>query len=132
MANIPFAQCGNNRYCLHPAGPSVKSASWLFKKVLHCTVTCGYCSGRSVFEMTGNDLEFLTSLPYEKDMSPGKVVPNATRMVEEALPCLYWTSYRGTVAFCRSTVEEALDVKEVPGSNLDEKIGKCRNRPSAA
>jgi len=47
-------------------------------------------------------------------------------MLEEALLCLYGASGRGTVAFCRSAVEEALAHKNVPGSSLDQKIKNAK------
>ena len=43
-------------------------------------------------------------------------------MFEEALLCFYGGSNRGTVAMCRSAVEEALDGKNVTGDNLAAKI----------
>ena len=125
MAQIPCAWCGWN---FRNIGQTEKYSTGspandvLPKDILRCVLTCGKCGGKTVFQL--EDGYALTFLPG-KLLTEGLrniVAPNAKEMHEEALLCFYGGSGRGTVAFCRSAVEEALAHKNVPGRDLDAKI----------
>ena len=88
--------------------------------------TCLYCHTKTIFELTGNVPSFVPGPLFTEDVR-ADVAPNAKEMLEEALMCLYGGSLRGTVTMCRSSVEEALAEKNVPGKDLDAKI---KNAPA--
>ena len=92
--------------------------------VLSGTVTCEHCGSQTVFKLKQNSIRY-----YPGGIESGltsQAAANAKEMVEEAHRCFYGGSYRGVVAFCRSAVEEALDDKNVTGSDLNQKTERAR------
>lgn len=125
MPQIPCAWCEwNFRNIGQTATYSDESPAGkvLPKDILRCVLTCGQCRKKTVFQLeNGYALTFLPGKLLTVDLQ-SDVAPNAKEMLEEALLCFYGGSGRGTVAFCRSAVEEALAHKNVPGNVLDQKI----------
>ena len=83
------------------------------------------CEGQTLFQLTQNAISWAPGKLFQEDLKTE--ADNAKEMFQEALLCFYGASNRGTVAMCRSAVEEALGDKNVPGRDLDSKI---KNAPA--
>jgi len=131
MPQIPCSWCDfNHRIIDQTTRPSAGSTfdKILDKDELLSVLTCGACGKKSLFRLSnGYALTFLPGKIITEDLR-NDVAPNAADMFQEAMLCFYGSSGRGTVAFCRSAVEEALADKNVPGSTLDKKI---KNAPTS-
>lgn len=92
-----------------------------FNIVLICCV----CQRRSVYGVEDNSIVFNPERTFDEDLASD--VHELTReMFDEALLCFYGTSFRGTVAMCRSSVEAALESKNVAGRDLYHKITNAK------
>jgi hypothetical protein len=78
--------------------------------VIRGTLMCGDkgCGYQTVFAMRGNATTFLPGKLLKQDLESPPVHPNAQRMIDEALKCMYGASFVGAVAMCRSAVVEQL------------------------
>ena len=85
------------------------------------------CNAHTVFEITGSSVSFLPGKLFEVDLD-SKVGAEIRRLFNEALLCFYGRSGAGTVAMCRSAIEEGLDDKGAKGRDLHEKIPDAKDR----
>ena len=127
MANIKCAWCEYGRAITHGSASREMMADWVYKDTLRGALTCGHCDKITVFEMKGNELTYLPGKIFQEDMRH-EVPENVAESLIEAVLCFHGTAYRGTVAMCRSAVEDALDTKGAKGNNLDQKIVDGQNR----
>jgi len=103
---------------------------WMDRSTIRAAFTCGNCGGVSVFEMRGDNI--ITFNPGRMVNGPdelGSATPERAREAySEAMLCYYGAAYRGTVAMCRSAVEEALDDKGAKGRDLHTKVEDAKSR----
>ena len=129
MPQIPCSWCNFNNRLIEQTARHLGSDNdkVLYKDELSSVLTCGACGKKSFFRlMNGYALTFLPGKIITEDLR-NDVAPNATEMFQEAMLCFYGSSGRGTFAFCRAAVEEALAEKNVKGANLDSKIKNAPN-----
>ncbi len=125
MAEIPCAWCGRTRTVSLDNLSHTYMQTRFSQDIVRGTLTCAFCQKHTLFEMTGNDATYLPGQLYQEDLEPN-VPESAREAFEDALKAMLGSCYRGTVALCRSAIEEALDAQYVPGNNLFEKASKAK------
>lgn len=131
LPSIACLGCDKSRDIgFHVGSVGGSSLEWKDAAVLRGVHTCGYCGKKGVFEISGrNEVTFApgTMLGSEDDLD--QVVPVGARdAYREALLCYYGAAYRGTIAMCRSAVEEALDGIGVEGRDLYAKVDDAKSK----
>ena len=81
------------------------------------------CNAATVFEITGSSVSFLPGKLFEEDLVG--VSDDVRGLFDETIKCFYGKAYKGTLGLCRSTVERALEEKNVKGKDLFAKINNC-------
>ncbi len=82
------------------------------------------CHGETLFELTQNAISWAPGQLFREGLAPH--ITSITRgLFAEALQAYYGGAYKGTVALCRSAIEQALDEKNVRGRDLWAKIENC-------
>ena len=125
MALVTCVRCSRQKHI----GLLYKGQNTSTDDVLRGTLTCKHphershrpCDGVTVFELVEDALTFYPGRLFEVGSLNG-IAPNALEMFGEALLCFYGASYRGVVAFCRPSAEEALAAKGVLARDLNAKI----------
>lgn len=129
MAQIGCTKCGN--YCEIQVTASMarvlrEGITTAQPETIRGVFICSQCSTQNVFEMAGNTITFLPGALFVQDLTT-KAPSGVVSSFNDALRCFYGQGYRGTVAMCRSAVEDALDARGAKGNDLSQKIHHAQN-----
>lgn len=90
-------------------------------------VTCGACGKKTLIGLEGDRIVFMPGKLFEEEIDK-RLSLNTRELFNDAILAFYGNAFRGTVALCRSCVEDALNSKNAgkPHDSLDDRIPIAR------